>query len=156
MADELKRFFEHVVDVHRREDRLGRAGETQKLIHQRIDPIDLVPDQVRKGFPEIGVLITLRQKLGKRLDGDERVLDLVGHAGRERTETREPVAAANLQFEALQRGDIGEDNERAEHFTLLTVKNRAAGADYGVVIAERQNQLAVFLPVAGAQSLAKT
>src|SRR3977135_1110464 len=69
------------MDVHRLQDGLGRAGETKELVHQRIDPVDLMPDQVRESVAEIGILVTLRKELRESLDRDERVLDFVGHAG---------------------------------------------------------------------------
>src|ERR1041384_5458127 len=81
--------------------------------------------RVRSGkrFPKIRILISLGQKLGERLDRNERILDFVCHAGRERAEAGEPVAAANLQFEALDRGDISQHHERAEDLSILPVKN---------------------------------
>ena len=114
--------------VHRLEQRFCRAGKAQELIDQGIDPIDLVSDQIGEGFTKIGILVTLRQKLGKSLDRDERVLDFMRHASGKRAETGEPIAAANLQFETLQRGDIGQDHEAPEHFALLPVEDRAARA----------------------------
>ena len=100
--------------VHRFQERLGRPGEAQELIHQRIDPVDLVSDQVGEGFAEIGIVIPLRQELGKGLDRDQRVLDFVRHSGGERAETGEAVAATNLQLETFQGGDVGQHHERAE------------------------------------------
>ena len=47
--------------------RFGRPREAEQLIDQRVDPIDFVPDQVRKRFPEIGILITLGQSWAKVL-----------------------------------------------------------------------------------------
>ena len=79
MSDEKKRLFQNLMHMHRLEHRFGRAGETQQLIDQRIDPVDLVADQVRKCFAKIGILISLRQQLREGFDGDERVFDLMRH-----------------------------------------------------------------------------
>ena len=87
--------------MHRLQQRLRRPRKAQKLVHERIDPINLVPDQVRESLAEIGVLVTFRQELGEGFDRNKRVLDFVGHAGGKGAETREPVASANLQFEAF-------------------------------------------------------
>ena len=81
MADELERFFQDLVDVHRFQDGLRRARETQELVHERIDPVDLVANQVREGVAEIGVLVTLRQELRERFDRNKRVLDFMRHSG---------------------------------------------------------------------------
>src|SRR4051812_33101495 len=102
MADELERFFQCVVNVHRPEDRLGGPGEAEELIYERVDPIDLVADQVRKGVPKIRVLVTLGQQLRESLNGDKRVLDLMGHPGRERAEAGQPIAPADLQLETFE------------------------------------------------------
>ena len=131
--------------------RLGRPGETQKLVNERIDPIDFVADEIGKCLAEIGILITLRQQLRKRLDRNERVLDFVRHAGRKRAEAGETVAAADLQLESFQRGDIGQHHERAEHLPFLAVENRAAGADDDTAIIRMQHELAILLAFTRAQ-----
>jgi hypothetical protein len=46
MTDEQERLFQDLVHVHRLEMRFGRPREAEQLVDQRIDPIDLVPDQV--------------------------------------------------------------------------------------------------------------
>ena len=114
-----------------------------------------MPDKIRESIAEIGVLITLRQELRESFDRDERVLNFVRHAGGKRAEAGEPVAAPNLQLQPLQRGDVGEHDQRSEHLALLPMENRAARAHHGIVIVEGQHQLAVFLPVPGAQRLAQ-
>ena len=87
-------------------------------------------DQIREGLAEIRILVTLRQQLREGLDRDERILDFVRHPGRKRAETGQAIAAANLQFESFQRGDVGQHHERAQHLPVLSVKNRAARADH--------------------------
>ena len=133
MADEQERFFQDLVDVHRLEERLGRAGETQELIHQRIDPVDFVPDQVREGLAEIGVLVTLRQSCAKVLIETSGFLISCAMPAESVPEAGEPVAAPNLEFQALQRGDVGQHHERAEHLACLAVEDGAAGAHHGAV-----------------------
>ncbi len=61
MPHELEGFFEDLVHMHRFEHRLGGPGEPKQLVHQRIDPVDLMPDQIRKRFPKIRILVTLGQ-----------------------------------------------------------------------------------------------
>ena len=46
MTDEQERLFQNVVHVHRLEMRFGWPRETEQLVDQRIDSIDLVTDQV--------------------------------------------------------------------------------------------------------------
>ncbi len=147
MSDQLERLFQDGVDVHRLEERLGWPRKAQELVHQRVDPVDFMADQIREGFAEIGVLITLRQELGKSLDRDERILDFVRHAGGKSAETREPVAAANLEFETLQRRDIGENHQDAQHLALLSMKDRAARAHHDAAFGRIQNKLAIFRPL---------
>ena len=77
----------------------------------------------KKGLAEIRVLITLRQKLGKSLDRDERILDFVCHAGGKRAEAGEPIAPSDLHLESLQRRDVGQHHERSEHLAILPVEN---------------------------------
>src|SRR5438046_7297133 len=99
MSHKLERFFENGMDMHRLQKRFGRPCKSQELVHQRVDPINFVPDQIRECLAEIGVLVTFRQKLGKSLDRNERILDFVRHAGREGAKTREAVAATDLKLE---------------------------------------------------------
>ena len=82
-----------------------------------------MPDEIGERLTEIGVLISFGQKLREGLDRDERVLDLVRHAGRERAETGEAIATANLHLEALQMRDVGQDDERAEHLPARIVED---------------------------------
>ena len=63
------------------QDRLGRTREAQELIDQGIDPIDLMADQVRESFAEIGILVTLRQKLGKCPNGNQWITDFMSKSG---------------------------------------------------------------------------
>jgi hypothetical protein len=98
-----------------------------------------VADQVRKGIPEIRVLITLGQKLREGFDRDERVLDFVRHAGGKRADAGEPVAPADLQLEAFQHRDVCEHHKRSEHLALLPMEDGTAGADDRVMIAGGKN-----------------
>ena len=100
----------------------GRAKRRSWLTNESIRSISC-PIRFEKGLAEIRVLISLRQELGKSLDRDERILDFVRHAGGKRAEAGEPVAPADLQLESLQRGDVGQHHERAEHLALLPVEN---------------------------------
>ena len=59
MLDEEEAFIEYFVNVHRAEERLGRTCKTKKLVHERIDPIDLVDDEVGKCLAEVGFAVTL-------------------------------------------------------------------------------------------------
>src|ERR1700704_1924091 len=105
MPDELERFFQDAVDMHRLQERLRRTRKAQELVHQGINPVDLMADQIREGFAEIGVLVTLRQELGKSLDRNERIFDLVRHPGGKSAETGETVTPANLELQAFQCRD---------------------------------------------------
>ena len=96
MADQHEGLLQHLVDVHRLQKRFRRPREAQKLIYQAIDAVDLVADQIREGFTEVRVLISLREQLRESLDRDERIFDLVRHARRERPETGQAIAPANL------------------------------------------------------------
>ena len=155
MADELERFFEDRVDMDRLQKRLRRSRKAQELVDERVDPINFVSDQVRERLAKIGVLVTLRQKLGKGLDRNERILDFVRHTGGERAETREAVAATNLQLEPFQRRDIGENHERSQHFALLAVKDRAARAQSYAALIGKKSQFTILDPLAGVERLAQ-
>ena len=61
MLNELERFLQYFVHVHRPEQWFCRACEPKQLIDQRIDPINLVHDQAGKGFAEIRLVVALRQ-----------------------------------------------------------------------------------------------
>ena len=112
-----------------------------------------MPDEREEGLAEIGVLITLRQELGKSLDRDERILDLVRHAGGKRAETGEAIAAADLHLESLQRGDIGQHHERAERLAILPVENRTARAQDRVLVPGAQDDFAILLALPAGQRL---
>ena len=57
MAEQLERGFDNLMHVDWFEMRLGRPGESQELINERVDPIYLVSDQIGEGIAKIGVLI---------------------------------------------------------------------------------------------------
>ena len=141
--------------MHRLEQRLGGPGEAQELIYEGIDPINLVSDEIGKGLAKIGILITLRQQLRESLDRDERVLDFVRHASRESAEARQSIAAANLEFESLERSDVGQHHQRAQHLAVLAMKDRATRPHDDTSIIGLQKQFAIFLAFAGAQSFAQ-
>src|SRR5207302_6818512 len=100
MANERERFFQNLMRMKWLENRLGWSRETKQLIDQRINSVDLVPDQIRKCISKIGILITLGKQLGEGFKGDERILDLVCRLLLEKKKTGESIAAANLQIEA--------------------------------------------------------
>src|SRR5205807_3962551 len=101
------------MNAHRAEERLGRTCKTKKLIHEGVDAVDLMDNEVGESLAKIRFAVTLWEQLGKSLDRYQRVLNLMGHPGRQRAETGQPIAAADLKFEPFQRSNVGNDNESA-------------------------------------------
>src|SRR2546430_1395455 len=106
MANERERFFQNLMRMKWLENRLGWTRETKQLIDHGINSVDLEPEQNRKSIPKIGILITLGKQLGECFKGDEWILDLVCHSSCKSANTGKSIAAANLQFEAFNRGDV--------------------------------------------------
>jgi len=89
--------------------RFGRARELEQLAEQARDALDLGGGDLEEGGPELGVVQSLREELQERLHGDERVSDLVGEAGGERAQAREPLGAlrgALLAFQVLVEAGV--------------------------------------------------
>src|SRR3984893_5000235 len=117
--------------------------------------IGFVPEQVGKGFPKVKVLITLRKQLREGLDRPQRVLDFVRHSRRERAETGQSIAAAYLQFQTLDRCDVRQHHQGAEHLSAFAMKDLCARAHNHVLIAHAQTDLATFLAFACSQCVAQ-
>src|SRR5437764_8662525 len=99
MANERERFFQNLMRMKWLENRLGWTRETKQLIDQRINSVDLVPDQIRKCISKIGILITLGKQLGECFKGDEWILDLVCRLLLEKKKTKQSITATNVNFE---------------------------------------------------------
>src|SRR3989338_4352996 len=61
----------------------GGPGEVGELLDDGVDAVDFLLDDAEELLPEGRIHVLLRQVLGEGLDGGERVLDLVRHAGGE-------------------------------------------------------------------------
>ena len=48
-----------------------------------VEPVDFLHDNLVEFLTKIGVFKSFRQQLGKSLDGDEWIADLMGHTGGE-------------------------------------------------------------------------
>ena len=93
---EPKRVLDHFMQADDGKRRLGRSRELQELVDERIDPFGLAADQTG----HFDILIPLREEVGERFDGDQRVFDFVRHAGRQGADTGQSFepADATLQF----------------------------------------------------------
>ncbi len=70
-----------------------------------------------------------RQELGKRLDRHQRILDLVRDPGRQHLEVGKPLGPLSFHFERLQRGEVAEDGDGAQHGAGLIVQRRRRADD---------------------------
>jgi hypothetical protein len=85
------------------------------------DPIELGHEAI--------VGATTRHQLRERLDRDQRILDLVGDSGREHLEIREPLGPLPLDLERLERREIAEDRDGAQHVAGRVVQRRRRADD---------------------------
>src|SRR5437867_1368882 len=72
------------------------ARERAQTVEEPLHSSDLARDDPAEVVDEPIVAAPARQELGKGLDRDERVFDLVRDPGREHLEIREPFGAARL------------------------------------------------------------
>jgi len=75
------------------------------------------------------VATAARQKLSKRLDRHQRVLDLVGDPGRQHLEVGEPLGPLPFDLERLEWREVAEDGDGAQHGAGLIVKGRRRADD---------------------------
>ena len=73
------------------------------------------------------------------------------HPGRKGSETGQPVAPADLQFETLDRRNVGQHHQRAQYFLILPVKNRRTGADDHITVFDSHNDFAIVLTLSRPQ-----
>src|SRR5207253_8948630 len=107
--------------MERFENRFCWSRKTKQLINERVNSVDLVPDQIRKRIAKIGILVALWQQLSKGFKRDQRIFDLVRHSCRPRSQTGESVAAATLQFEAFNGGGVRLFASRSHDLTLVAL-----------------------------------
>ena len=102
----------------RREHR--HAGEARELVHQVLEPVDLVDDRLgalrHQALLARGAGQAPAQPLGGELDRRQRVLDLVGDPLRHLAPRRHPLGLQEL-------GQVVEDHDGAR---VLAVRARAA------------------------------
>ena len=101
---------------------LTRPGERTEPIEKALHPVDLMGDGPTEVLDELLVAPAAWQELRKRLDRNQRVLDLVGDTRREHLEIGEPLGAPPLHLERLVRRQIAEDGDGTQHPACLIVK----------------------------------
>ena len=101
---------------------LTRPGERTESIEKVLHPVDLMGDGPAEVLDELLVAPAAWQELRKRLDRNQRVLDLVGDARREHLEIGEPLGAPSLHLERLVWRQIAEDGDGTKYPAGLIVK----------------------------------
>src|SRR6266581_1636648 len=100
----------------------GRMASIAEPIEKALHPVDLMGDGPTEVLDELLVAPAAWEELRKRLDRNERVLDLVGDTRREHLEIGEPLGAPPLHLERLVRRQIAEDGDGTQHPACLIVK----------------------------------
>ena len=71
-------------------------GQIEQLLGELVDARDLAADEAEEFIAEGGVLVVRGQQLNEGLNGDQRVADLVGHAGAEEADRSELLGVLDL------------------------------------------------------------
>jgi len=77
--------------VHGREHETGGPGQAQEPVDDGVDPLELAGHDALEPLPEPLVVEPPRHVPAERHDRRERILDLVGQAGRQRAQRGEAV-----------------------------------------------------------------
>jgi hypothetical protein len=104
------------MDVNRGKHRLGRSGEAQHLAHDGIDPAQLLDREVR----QFQLLVSANQQIQESFDRHHRVFDFMGHAGGKGSDAGQPVQAAEIEFEMLDRTLVGQGHGHSHGLAIGT------------------------------------
>src|SRR5712692_3604485 len=87
----------HFLDYWRR-----GAGKGHQIVNQVAHPGDLTVDYRQEGGAEFRVVQTLRKKLGKGVDRNERITDFVSKACSKSADRGQPVCACEQLLRAFE------------------------------------------------------
>ncbi len=116
--------LDHRIDVGRRKLRLMLLGEIQQLPDDFLYPVQpvlhrrqilLAPGRGDGPLPEVVEAVQ---------DTAQRIIDLVGHSGRELADGRQLLRVPDLLLQLLRLGHIAGDAEHAENLSLDAVQRR--------------------------------
>lgn len=105
VLNQIQRLLQNLMDVDGSQFRPGRTAEAKHLADDGIDPVHLAIDDLG----ELRVLILADEEIDEGLDGDERILHLVRHAGGQGADAGETIHPAQVLFELPGRGEILDD-----------------------------------------------
>ena len=137
---ELERVGQRQADVDREPRAAGRPRQRLQPVDEPLHPLDLAGRDPPELLQEAPVVTPPRQELHERLDGHQRILDLVGDARRQRLEVGEPLGAPPLDLELLQGGEVAEHHDRPQHGTARVTHGRRRADDRpaGAAVGRRQ------------------
>ena len=98
--------------------------ETSKATHKAVNSVDFGPDYLREIVSKVGIRISLGEQFCERLDGDERILDLMGNTRDQRAERREALRCSLFILERLNLREVTKNNKGAYDRAVLVPKSR--------------------------------
>ena len=112
--EELDRFAQRLADVEAVLGRTGGPREPAEALDEPLHALDLARDDPAEVLEERMVVEPARDELGERLDGHDRVLDLVGDAGSQDLEVGQSLHSLALGLQLLERREVTEHRDRAQ------------------------------------------
>ena len=144
-ADEPHRAIDDIVHPHGLDHERCRARERQQFIDDALNARDFAADQRTEVLPELGIMVPFGQELGKGLEGGQRILDFMRHAGGEGPDAGQPVRLPHLILEPLDGGVIVDDQDGAEEIVAFAGKRQAAHEQMRLIAGGRP-QDDLFIP----------
>lgn len=117
--------FHDGVQPDKFQDQPGRAGHAQDPRDNGIDALDFAEDQCGHFI----VAISFERQFREGLDRDERVLYLVGRAGRERAQAGQAVEMPQTGLHALEEGGVLKNQQHGRASLLFIRAARGRGVD---------------------------
>jgi len=86
LLNQTQRIFKGLVKRDGLERGFGRTREIEQAVHDGINSLHLLTDQLKKGFLEILIVMLVREQLREGFNGNERIFNFVGHTRRKRSD----------------------------------------------------------------------
>ena len=88
VPDQQTQLLDQLVQVHRRQLRLGRAGKIQDLLHDPVQLLDLLVDDARVLRARVALGELQIQRVVEHLQHRQRIANLMRHLGRQQARAR--------------------------------------------------------------------
>src|SRR5215510_13250394 len=148
VGHQAESFFEDLFDIGRTEIRALGAGKLQKILNNFLTALALFIDNLQRSIVRIGRIGLAHDILGKTHHDTERIVEFVGHGGRDLAERHQTPGSDKLLLQLLRlftklllaspQGFFGRRSfgnivkrEQTPQYSLLRIAQRA-GADQQV------------------------